>query len=74
MISLPSTRVLAQASVLLVPLLSLASPGWLQLNGMEPAWAVFWLLPWSLMEDRLSALFAALTLGDRKSTRLNSSH
>jgi rod shape-determining protein MreD len=62
-ISLPSTRVLAQASVLLVPLLSLASPGWLQLNGMEPAWAVFWLLPWSLMEDRLSALFAALTLG-----------
>lgn len=63
MISFLSTRALAQASVLLVPLLSLASPSWLKLNGMEPAWAVLWLLPLSLLEDRLGALFAALTAG-----------
>jgi hypothetical protein len=59
----PSSRLLAQASVLLVPLVTLASPGWLKLAGMEPAWAVLWLLPLALLEDRLGALFAALTLG-----------
>mgnify|MGYP003334087872 CR=1 FL=1 len=63
MISLLSWRALAQGSVVLVPLLSLASPGWLKLSGMEPAWAVLWLLPLSLLEDRPGALFAALTAG-----------
>lgn len=61
-------RVLARqrwpvATALLVPLLTLATPAWLQLAGVAPAWAVLWLLPWSLAEGRLSGLLAGLGLG-----------
>lgn len=38
------------ATALLVPLLVLASPGWLQLDATGPAWAVLWLLPWALVD------------------------
>jgi hypothetical protein len=51
------------ATALLVPLLTLASPGWLKLAGVPPAWAVLWLLPWSLVEGRLSGALAGLALG-----------
>lgn len=51
------------ASGLLVPLLSLASPGWLSLAGVGPAWAVLWLLPWALVEGAASGLLAGLALG-----------
>jgi rod shape-determining protein MreD len=51
------------ASGLLVPLLTLAAPAWLSLAGVGPAWAVLWLLPWSLADGRRSGLLAGLALG-----------
>jgi len=51
------------ASGLLVPLLTLAAPGWLTLAGVGPAWAVLWLLPWALVEGGRSGLLAGLALG-----------
>jgi len=56
-------RPLALLTGLLVPLLTLAAPGWLRLAGIGPAWAVLWLLPWALVEGRRAALFGALALG-----------
>jgi rod shape-determining protein MreD len=51
------------ATALLVPLLSLASPGWLKLAGVPPAWAVLWLLPWALADGRFSGAIAGGALG-----------
>ncbi|MEB3332052.1 MAG: rod shape-determining protein MreD [Synechococcaceae cyanobacterium] len=51
------------ATALLVPLLTLAAPGWLQLAGVPPAWAVLWLLPWALVDGPLSGLVCGLGLG-----------
>ena len=51
------------ATGLLVPLLTLASPGWLKLDGVPPAWAVLWLLPWALTEGRRAGSAAGLGLG-----------
>jgi len=61
--ALLSLRPLALLTALLVPLLTLAAPGWLRLAGIGPAWAVLWLLPWALAEGRRAALFGALALG-----------
>jgi len=51
------------ATALLVPLLTLASPGLLKLDGVSPAWAVLWLLPWALVDGPLSGALAGLALG-----------
>ncbi|MFN9623131.1 MAG: rod shape-determining protein MreD [Cyanobacteriota bacterium] len=51
------------ASLLLVPLLGLAAPSWLTLAGVPPCWPVLWLLPWALVDGRLSALLLAVVLG-----------
>jgi hypothetical protein len=51
------------ASLLAVPLLVLATPSWLTLAGVPPCWPVLWLLPWTLVEGRRSALLLALVLG-----------
>ena len=51
------------ATGLLVPLLTLASPGWLKLDAVPPAWSVLWLLPWALSEGRLAGAAAGLGLG-----------
>jgi rod shape-determining protein MreD len=51
------------ATALLVPWLTLASPGWLKLAGVSPAWAVLWLLPWALVEGRVWGALAGLGLG-----------
>ncbi|MFZ0407638.1 MAG: rod shape-determining protein MreD [Cyanobium sp.] len=51
------------ATGLLVPLLTLASPGWLKLDGVPPAWSVIWLLPWALSEGRRAGSAAGLGLG-----------
>lgn len=51
------------ASLLLVPLLSLASPGLLKIAGIGPAWAVLWLLPWALVDGPLSGLLAGAAVG-----------
>ena len=50
-------------SALLVPLLTLASPAWLALDGVGPAWAVLWLLPWALEDGPVSGAIAGLALG-----------
>jgi len=42
------------ATALLVPLLLLLSPPWLQLDAVGPNWAVLWLLPWALVDGPLS--------------------
>jgi len=58
-----SLQQLALLTGLLVPLLTLAAPGWLRLAGIGPAWAVLWLLPWALAAGRRAALYGALALG-----------
>ncbi|MFM7361496.1 MAG: rod shape-determining protein MreD [Cyanobium sp.] len=58
-----SQQPLALATALLVPWLSLATPGWLRLAGVAPAWSVLWLLPWALVEGRLPGALAGLGLG-----------
>jgi rod shape-determining protein MreD len=50
------------ASALLVPLLTLASPGVLKLAGVAPCWAVLWLLPWALADGPLSGALAGAGL------------
>ena len=51
------------ATALLVPLLTLASPGFLKLGDVGPAWAVLWLLPWALVDGARSGVLAGLLLG-----------
>lgn len=58
-----SLRTLAVVTALMVPLFTLASPAWLRLAGMGPAWAVLWLLPWALAEGRRAGLLGALAMG-----------
>ena len=50
------------ATALLVPLLALAAPAALQLDGVPPSWAVLWLLPWALADGPLSGAAAGLAL------------
>jgi rod shape-determining protein MreD len=54
---------LLATSLVLVPLVSLATPTWLTLAGVPPCWPVLWLLPWALADGRRSALVLALVLG-----------
>ncbi|MFM7086312.1 MAG: rod shape-determining protein MreD [Cyanobium sp.] len=62
MTGLLSLRPLALLTALLAVLLSLASPPWLRLAGIGPAWSVLWLLPWALAEGIGSALVGAVGL------------
>ncbi len=58
-----SLRVIFVGSFLGVPLLSLASPNWLLLQGVGPSWSVIWLLPWSLAHGPLRGALAGFYLG-----------
>ena len=49
-------------TALLVPVLSLASPPWLGLDGVSPAWAVLWLLPWALVDGPVSGAVAGISM------------
>lgn len=51
------------ATALLVPWLTLASPGWLKIAGVSPAWSLLWLLPWALVEGPVWGAAAGLGLG-----------
>lgn len=51
------------ATALAVPVLILASPSWLQLDAMGPAWAVLWLLPWALVDGPISGALVGSGLG-----------
>ena len=51
------------ASALLVPILQLASPAWLNLDGVPPSWAVLWLLPWSLVDGPLAGAISGAAIG-----------
>jgi len=51
------------ATGLVVPLLALASPAWLQLDAIGPAWAVLWLLPWALVDGPVSGGLVGAGLG-----------
>ena len=51
------------ATALLVPWFTLASPAWLKLAGVSPAWSVLWLLPWALVEGPVWGAVAGLGLG-----------
>ena len=54
---------LCVASALLVPMLTMAAPAWLALDGVGPAWAVLWLLPWALVDGPVSGGIAGVALG-----------
>ena len=51
------------ASALLVPILQLAAPAWLMLDGVPPSWAMLWLLPWSLVDGPIAGAIAGAALG-----------
>ncbi len=51
------------ATALMVPLLTLAAPQLLKLDGVAPAWAVLWLLPWALVDGPVSGTVAGVALG-----------
>jgi rod shape-determining protein MreD len=51
------------ATGLVVPLLTLASPGFLKIAAVAPSWAVLWLLPWALVDGPASGAVAGLLLG-----------
>jgi len=51
------------ASALLVPILQLASPAWLNLDGVPPSWAVLWLLPWSLVDGPFAGAISGAAIG-----------
>ena len=51
------------ATGLVVPLLTLASPGFLKIAGVAPSWAVLWLLPWALVDGPASGAVAGFLLG-----------
>ena len=51
------------ATGLAVPLLTLASPGFLKIAGVGPSWAVLWLLPWALVDGPASGAVAGMALG-----------
>ena len=51
------------ASALTVPFLALASPPWLAIDGVGPAWSVLWLLPWALVDGPVSGALAGVALG-----------
>ena len=50
------------ATALVVPLLVLAAPAPLHLDGVPPSWAVLWLLPWALADGPLSGAVAGFAL------------
>ena len=50
-------------SALVVPFLALASPAWLAIDGVGPAWAVLWLLPWALVDGPVSGALSGVALG-----------
>ena len=51
------------ASAFLVPILQMASPGWLNLDGVPPSWAILWLLPWSLVDGPLAGAISGAAIG-----------
>ena len=51
------------ASALLVPFLQLASPAWMNLDGVPPSWAILWLLPWSLVDGPLAGAISGAAIG-----------
>ena len=51
------------ASALLVPILQLAAPAWLNLDGVPPSWAILWLLPWSLVDGPIAGVISGAAIG-----------
>ena len=51
------------SSILLVPFLTMANLGWLNIAGISPSWGVIWLLPWALVDGPVSGAFAGIALG-----------
>ena len=50
-------------SFLIIPLVFLYSPTWLDFFGSKPYWPLYWLLPWSMMHGPFSGLIVSLFLG-----------
>ena len=50
-------------SLISIPCLFIVSPKWLTLQGVEPNWAVLWLLPWALNHGKIFGLFFGCCLG-----------
>jgi len=51
------------ASALLVPILQMARPSWINLDGVPPSWAILWLLPWSLVDGPRAGAIAGAAIG-----------
>lgn len=54
---------LCVASALVVPMVTIASPSWLAIDGVGPCWAVLWLLPWALVDGPVSGAVAGASVG-----------
>ena len=51
------------ASAILVPILQMAAPSWISLDGVPPGWAILWLLPWSLVDGPLAGAISGAAIG-----------
>ncbi len=51
------------ASAFLVPILQMAAPSWISLDGVPPSWAILWLLPWSLVDGPLAGAVSGAAIG-----------
>ena len=58
-----SKKLLIFFTVIFLPVLLIASPSWLKINGMSPCWPVIFLLPFSLKNSPWRSSIAAIFLG-----------
>ena len=54
---------LSLLSFIFVPIIYMCQFSWLDLQGVQPYWPLFWLLPWSMMHGSTSGFFVGLFLG-----------
>tara|TARA_Y100000589_G_scaffold125400_1_gene119561 strand:+ start:1083 stop:1613 length:531 start_codon:yes stop_codon:yes gene_type:complete len=50
-------------SFLMIPILSLWSPSWISVMGVQPYWPIFWLLPWSILNGPIKGLILGGIIG-----------
>ena len=46
-----------------IPLLCLWNPIWFSVMDVQPYWPIFWLLPWSILNDSINGLILGFSIG-----------
>ncbi len=56
-------KILIFSTAICLPLLIIASPNWLKINGISPCWPVIFLLPFSIKNNPWKSSIASILLG-----------